>query len=132
MNNLNRVVLQGNLVRDVEVKYGSTSGKAFGSFCIAVNGSEKENGEWKESSAFVECKGFGASFEACVPHMKKGTSVIVDGKIKQKSWQAKDGQKKSSLIVSCDKIYPTWQKRDGSSQAPSAPQSDGFPEDFPL
>ena len=43
MNNLNRVVLQGNLVRDVEVKYGSTSGKAFGSFCIAVNGSKKEN-----------------------------------------------------------------------------------------
>lgn len=131
MNNLNRVVLQGNLVRDVEVKYGS-SGTAYGSFCIAVNGSKKVGDEWKETSAFVECKAFGRSLETCAPHMKKGTSVTVDGKIEQESWQAKDGQKKSRLVVSCDKIYPTWQKRDESSQAPSAPQSDGFPEDFPL
>lgn len=131
MNNLNRVVLQGNLVRDVEVKYGS-SGTAYGSFCIAVNGSKKVGDEWKETSAFVECKAFGRSLETCAPHMKKGTSVTVDGKIEQESWQAKDGQKKSRLVVSCDKIYPTWQKRDESLQAPSAPQSDGFPEDFPL
>lgn len=132
MNNLNRVVLQGNLVRDVEVKYGS-SGTAYGSFCIAVNGSKKVGDEWKETSAFVECKAFGRSLETCAPHMKKGTSVTVDGKIEQDSWEGKDGQKKSKLVVSCDKIFPTWQKREGATDAAGAPaQSEGFKEDFPF
>lgn len=132
MNNLNRVVLQGNLVRDVEVKYGA-SGTAYDSFCIAVNGSKKVGDEWKETSAFVECKAFGRSLESCAPHMKKGTSVIVDGKIEQDTWEGKDGQKKSKLVVSCDKIFPTWQKREGLADAQGAPaQSEEFKEDFPF
>ena len=141
MNNLNRVVLEGNLVRDVDVKYGASSGTAFGSFTIAVNGSKKENGEWVESASYVDCKAFGKRFESCAPHMKKGTKVAVDGRISTDSWTGKDGQKKSKLVVECDMIYPTWQKREntgGWQSAPnaSAPQTtaaqEEFPEDFPF
>lgn len=141
MNNLNRVVLEGNLVRDVDVKYGATSGMAFGSFTIAVNGSKKENGEWVESASFVDCKAFGKRFESCAPHMKKGTKVTVDGRISTDSWTGKDGQKKSKLVVECDMVYPTWQKREeeGSLQsAQKAPATqataaqDEFTEDFPF
>lgn len=132
MNNLNRVVLQGNLVRDVEVKYGS-SGTAYGSFCLAVNGSKKSGEEWKETTAFVECKAFGKSLEACAPHMKKGTSVIVDGKIEQENWESKDGQKRSRLVASCDKIFPTWQKREEvQEERPQTSQTEGFAEDLPF
>lgn len=139
MNNLNRVVLEGNLVRDVDVKYGASSGTAFGSFTIAVNGSKKENGEWVESASYVDCKAFGKRLESCAPHMKKGTKVTVDGRISTDSWTGKDGQKKSKLVVECDMIYPTWQKREqaaGYQSAPQAPaqqaeQSD-FPEDLPF
>lgn len=141
MNNLNRVVIEGNLVRDVDVKYGAASGTAFGSFTIAVNGSKKENGEWVESASFVDCKAFGKRFESCAPHMKKGTKVTVDGRISTDSWTGKDGQKKSKLVVECDMVYPTWQKRDeagGLQSAPKAPApqataaQDEFPEDFPF
>lgn len=137
MTNLNRVILEGNLVRDAEVKYGATSGTAFGTFTIAVNSSKKENGEWVEVASFVDCKAFGKRLETCAPHMKKGTKVTVDGHIGTDSWTGKDGQKKSKLVVECDMIYPTWQKREesaGYESLPKAPQSnqDGFPEDFPL
>lgn len=136
MNNLNRVVIEGNLVRDVDVKYGATSGTAFGSFTIAVNGSKKENGEWVESASFVDCKAFGKRLEACAPHMKKGTKVTVDGHIGTDSWTGKDGQKKSKLIVECDMVYPTWQKREeiGGYQAATkapAPQTQSAQEEFP-
>ena len=141
MNNLNRVVLEGNLVRDVDVKYGAASGTAFGSFTIAVNGSKKVNGEWAESASYVDCKAFGKRFESCAPHMKKGTKVIVDGRISTDSWTGKDGQKKSKLVVECDMVYPTWQKREeagGWQSAPKAPAQQApeaqeeFPEDFPF
>lgn len=136
MNNLNRVVIEGNLVRDVDVKYGATSGMAFGSFTIAVNGSKKENGEWVESASFVDCKAFGKRFESCAPHMKKGTKVTVDGHIGTDSWTGKDGQKKSKLVVECDMVYPTWQKREeiGGYQAATkapAPQTQSAQEEFP-
>ena len=141
MTNLNRVVLEGNLVRDVDVKYGASSGTAFGSFTIAVNGSKKENGEWMESASFVDCKAFGKRFESCAPHMKKGTKVTVDGRIFTDSWTGKDGQKKSKLVVECDMVYPTWQKREeasGGQAAPKAPSlqaqavQEEFQEDFPF
>jgi single-strand DNA-binding protein len=139
MTNLNRVVLEGNLVRDVEVKYGAASGTAFGSFTIAVNSSKKENGEWVETASYVDCKAFGKRLESCAPHMKKGTKVTVDGHIGTDSWTGKDGQKKSKLVVECDMIYPTWQKREAAAGCQSAPQAPAqqaaqsdFPEDLPF
>ena len=58
MNNLNSVIINGNLTTDCKLERGK-SGTAYGGFCIAVNSSEKKDGEWVDTTSFFEVKAFG-------------------------------------------------------------------------
>ena len=63
MNNLNRVIVNGNLTNDCKCEYGK-SGTAYGGFCIAVNSSEKKGDNWEDVTSFFEVKAFGKLFES--------------------------------------------------------------------
>ena len=80
MNNLNRVIINGNLTTDCKLEYGK-SGTAYGGFCIAVNRSVKNGDNWEETTSFFEVKAFGKLFESQHPYLKKGTNVTVDGSL---------------------------------------------------
>ena len=103
MASFNRVILIGNLTRDVEVKY-LQSGMAVADIGLAVNDKRKnQSGEWIEETAFVDVTLWGRTAEVAGEYLTKGSPLFVEGRLKYDTWE-KDGQKRSKLTVVCEKM----------------------------
>jgi single-strand DNA-binding protein len=142
MNNLNRVIINGNLTTDCKLERGK-SGTAYGGFCIAVNSSEKKGDEWVDVPSFFEVKAFGKLFESQHPYLNKGANVTVEGSLIQERWETKEGEKRSKIVIQSDTLYLGPRKKEGGSGSPKSesapsepenqmPPSDDFQEDFPF
>jgi len=95
----NKVVLMGNLTRDVEIRY-SQSGSAIGNTGIAVNRKWKsQTGEAKEEVMFVDLTLFGRTAEIANQYLRKGSQVLIDGRLNLEQWTAQDGTKRSKHAV---------------------------------
>lgn len=96
---LNKVFLMGNLTRDPELRY-IPSGTAVANFSLAINRPYKDAaGEKKEEVSYVRVVVWGKMAEICGEYLTKGRPVLVEGRLKSRSWEAQDGQKKSALDV---------------------------------
>ena len=103
MASFNKVVLMGNLTKDPEVRY-VPSGTAVGDLSIAVNRKYKtSSGEDQEDTCFVDITVWGRQAETCGEYLRKGRSVLVEGRLKQDRWE-KDGQKHSRLGVVAERV----------------------------
>ena len=102
----NKVILAGNLTRDVEVRF-TASNLAIGSTGIATNRKFKsQTGEEKEEVLFLDITFFGRTAEIANQYLKKGSKILVDGRLKLDQWTDKTGQKRSkhSLVVESMKM----------------------------
>ena len=98
MASFNRVILVGNLTRDVEVKY-LQGGMAVTEIGLAVNDRRKnQQGEWIEETTFVDITLWGRQAEIASEYLSKGSSVLIEGRLKLDSWE-KDGKKNYKLRV---------------------------------
>ncbi|MFM7117285.1 MAG: single-stranded DNA-binding protein [Planctomycetota bacterium] len=97
MASFNRVILVGNLTRDVDLKYtaGNTAVTELG---LAVNDRVKKNNEWVDETTFVDVTLWGRTAEVASEYLSKGSSVLIEGRLKLDTWE-KDGQKRSKLHV---------------------------------
>jgi single-strand DNA-binding protein len=103
MASFNRVILLGNLTRDVEVRY-LQSGTAVADIGMAVNDRRKgQNGEWIEETTFVDVTLWGRTAEVAGEYLSKGSPLLVEGRLKYDTWE-KDGQKRSKLSVVCERM----------------------------
>ncbi len=102
MSSFNRVILVGNITRDIELKYVA-SGTAVTEIGLAVNDRVKKNGEWVDEVTFVDCTFWGKTAEVAAEYLKKGSSVLVEGRLKLDQWET-DGQKRSKLRVVADRM----------------------------
>ncbi len=101
MISFNQVTLVGNLTKDVELR-ALTDGKYVASFGIAVNDSYKnKDGVKVETVEFINCNAFGKSAELISKYMKKGSQILVQGKIKTHTWE-KEGVKQYQTRVVID------------------------------
>ena len=100
MASFNSVTLVGNVTRDPQVKY-LPSGGAVCEFGVAMNSKYKtKDGQQKEEVTFVDVTYFGKVAEVCGQYLHKGSSVLVNGRLKSDSWEDKTtGQKRSKLVV---------------------------------
>ena len=145
--NVNSVVISGNLTRDSEV-FTTQSGTKVLRFGVAVNERRKgNNDEWLDYTNFVDCVKFGESADYYQQRLRKGTHVMVSGKLRYSSWE-KDGERRSKLEVVAEVIDTRAQKQQGNGQqqpqqphqqptysapAPAAPQQQGiYDEDIPF
>jgi single-strand DNA-binding protein len=96
----NKVVLLGNLTRDVEIRY-SQSNSAIAKTAIATSRKFTANGEKKEDVCFVDLTFFGRSGEIAHQYLKKGSKVMIEGRLSFDQWSDDKGQKhsKHSVIV---------------------------------
>jgi single-strand DNA-binding protein len=98
MASFNRVIVMGNLTRDVEVRY-LQSGMAVADIGIAVNDRRKnQSGEWIEEVTFVDVTLWGRTAEVAGEYLSKGAPIFIEGRLKLDQWE-KDGQKHSKLKV---------------------------------
>ncbi len=121
---LNRVFILGNLTRDPE-KRMLPSGAAVTSFALATTRVYKDkNGVRQEDTQYHNIVAFGPQADTIAQYMKKGSSILVEGRLQTRSWDAPDGTKKyrTEIIVDSFQFGP---KRDGgaSSEMPSSSAS---------
>jgi single-strand DNA-binding protein len=117
MASFNRVILLGNLTRDVEIKY-TQSGLAVTEVGLAVNDRRKDaNGNWIEEVTFVDVTLWGRTAEVASEYLSKGSPILVEGRLKLDTWET-DGQKRSKLRVVGERMQMVG-SRSGSA-APSA------------
>ncbi len=103
MASYNRVILLGNLTRDIELRY-TNSRLAICQNAIAVNDRRKNaSGEWIDETSFVDVTFFGRTAEVVSEYLSKGSPIFVEGRLKQDTWE-KDGQKRSKLHVIVDRM----------------------------
>ncbi len=103
MANFNRVILLGNITRDVEIKY-LQSGMAVTELGLAVNDRRKgQDGQWIEETTFVDVTLWGRTAEVAGEYLGKGSQVLIEGRLKLDTWET-DGQKRSKLRVVGEKM----------------------------
>ena len=103
MASFNRVILMGNITRDIELKY-LQSGTAVTELGLAVNDRRKsQTGEWIDETTFVDVTLWGRTAEVASEYLSKGSPILVEGRLKLDQWET-DGQKRSKLRVVGEKM----------------------------
>ena len=102
--NLNKVFLLGNLTRDPELKHTAT-GTSVANFSIAVNRSFKgSDGDFKKETSYFNIVVWGKTGENCAKYLTKGKSVLVEGRLSTRSYEANDGTKKYITEIVADNV----------------------------
>ena len=123
-SNNNMVSINGNLTRDIEMKY-ATSGSAVGKFSIANNQNKKVGDNWETVGHFFDCVLFGKRAEALQQYMTKGQAVSILGHLEQNRWQDKEtGKNRSSVQIIVDDIELTGGKPQSGGSSPDSFQDD--------
>lgn len=128
----------GNTTSDIEIRY-TQAGKAVGNVTVAVSDRkfDRQTNQWVDGDVwFARCTMWGELAEHAAGSIPKGTRVIGSGRIVQRDWEDKDGQKRSSVEVTLDEIgaslrYATAQVARAASTSPSAGRTDAPAGDEP-
>ncbi|HHH19530.1 MAG TPA: single-stranded DNA-binding protein [Campylobacterales bacterium] len=111
----NKVVLVGNLTRDVEVRY-SQGGSAIGKVGIATSRKFKSQmGDMKEEVMFIDLTFFGRTAEIANQYLRKGSKVLIDGRLVLEQWTAQDGSKRSKHSVTVENLQMLDSKSDSQN-----------------
>jgi len=111
----NKVVLVGNLTRDIELRYAQ-SGSAIANTAIATSRKFTQNGERKEEVCFIDITFFGRSAEVANQYLRRGSKILVEGRLKFDQWVAQDGSKRSKHTVIVETMQMMDSKADAASQ----------------
>ncbi len=115
-----KVILLGNLTRDVEMRTTS-GGQNVANFSLAVNRSwRNQNGEQQEQTSFINCVAWGKAGEIIEQYAKKGDALLVSGRLDQRSYEDKDGNKRSAVEVNVEDFNFVGGSRSSEASAPSS------------
>lgn len=102
----NNITLVGNLTKDPELRF-ITTGRAVTNFGIAVGRRYQVNGEWQEQTSFFEVTAWGELGENVAATATKGSRVIVVGRLEQREYTTKAGEKRTAIEVVADEVGPS-------------------------
>ncbi len=103
MNNLNSILIEGNLTRDPELTY-TTKGSAVCKFSVACNRFYKQEEEQQKEVSFFDVTAWNRLAEVCGEYLKKGRGVRVVGHLKQDRWTDGDGKNRSRVIIMAEHV----------------------------
>ena len=106
----NRVILVGNLTRDPEIRY-IASGAGVAKFALAVNRRTKQGDE----TTFVDIVAWDKLGETCNTYLKKGMSVLVEGRLVIRKYDDKEGVKRTAVEVVIDNMQMLGSRQDGGA-----------------
>ncbi|EJY2782714.1 single-stranded DNA-binding protein [Campylobacter jejuni] len=108
----NKVVLVGNLTRDIEMRYAQ-SGSAIGASAIAVTRRFTANGEKREETCFIDISFYGRTAEVANQYLTKGSKVLIEGRLRFEQWSDQNGQNRSKHSIQVENMEML-----GNSNAP--------------
>lgn len=100
------ITMTGNLTRDPELRF-TPGGRANCSFGLAVSRRFQKDGEWQEVTSFFSVVAWGTTAENAAASLSKGHRAVVVGRLEQREYEAKDGNKRSVVEVVADEIGPS-------------------------
>lgn len=112
----NKIILVGNLTRDIELRYSQT-GMGIAKSAIATSRRFSTNGEKKEEVCFVDITFFGRSAEVANQYLRKGSKILVEGRLTLEQWVDQNGQKRSKHSVTVETMQMLDSKGDNSGAA---------------
>jgi len=133
------ITLIGNLTADPELRF-TPSGAAVANFTVASTPRtyDRQTGEWKDGDAmFLSCSVWRQAAENVAESLTKGMRVIVSGRLRSRSYEGRDGEKRTVFEVEVDEVGPalryatakvtrTTSSSSGSSWQPSGGQGGGW------
>lgn len=143
---INKVILVGNLGADPDTRY-MPSGSAVTNLSIATSESwkDKQTGEQKERTEWHKVAMFNRLAEIAAEYLRKGSQVYIEGKLRTRKWQDRDGNDRWTTEVVADEMQMLGGRGGGSapmssdpssgpsqSSAPPAPSGDDFDDDIPF
>ena len=102
MNNLNSVLIEGNLTKDPDVNR-TNNGTFVSTFPLACNRYYKVDDELKEEVSFIDIETWGRLAENCYEYLKKGRGVRVVGRLKQQRWES-EGKFRSKIVIVAEHV----------------------------
>ena len=103
MNNLNSILLEGNLVADPDLRY-TPKGAAVCSFCVACNRFYKQEEELQKEVSYFDVTAWNRQAEVCNEYLTKGRGVRVVGRLKQDRWEDAEGKTRSKVHVVAEHV----------------------------
>lgn len=127
----NKVILAGNLARDIEIRY-TPGGSAIGKTAIATNRRYKsQTGEMKDETMFIDLTFFGRTAEIANQYLRKGSKVLVDGRLTLEQWTAQDGSKRSKHSITVENLQMLDSRGDSSDNTHYNAPNDGYGQNEP-
>lgn len=123
MQNINVVVITGNLTKDPELKT-TGGGTAVCAMRIAVNSRRKDgsSGEWIDKPNYFDVVAFGGQGQSCANYLSKGRAVAVEGRLDWREWEAQDGSKRQAVQIIANNVQFLG-SGDSSGQRKETPES---------
>ncbi len=150
---VNKVIIVGNLGQDPETRY-MPSGSAVTNFTVATNESwkDKQTGEQKERTEWHRVSMFNRLAEVAAEYLRKGSQVYIEGKLRTRKWQGKDGNDRYTTEIIADEMQMLGGRggggfgggggdsggsqggggKGGGGNAPPQPGPDDFDDDIPF
>jgi single-strand DNA-binding protein len=135
VQNINSVVLTGNLTRDPELR-STPSGTSVAKLRVAVNSRRKNGaGEWVDKANYFDVVVWGARGESCAEYLAKGRPVAVEGRLEHREWEAEGGGRRQAVEIVATQVQFLGQANGSAgasasaSPEPEAPGAAGGDED---
>jgi single-strand DNA-binding protein len=120
MASVNKVILIGNLGRDPELRY-TQSGQAVTNFSIATTErfGGREGGDPQERTEWHRIVTWGKTAENCAQYLAKGRSVYIEGSLRTRDWEDREGNKRQTTEISAQRVQFLGGPRSGGAPGPS-------------
>lgn len=122
------VTVVGNLVADPELRF-TNNGTAVANFRVASVPSVYRDGQWGDGDGvYLNCTVWKQAGENAAESLTKGMRVIVTGRLKQRSWETREGEKRTVLEVEVDEVGPSlkFASAQVTKSGASKPKDDGW------
>ena len=110
----NKAIIIGNLARDPEIRY-TNSGMAVAKMAVAVNRTWMRDGQKQEEVDFIPVVVWDKQAESCDKYLRKGSALLVEGRISVRSYEGRDGQKKYATEIVAQGVQFLGSKSDGNA-----------------
>ena len=127
MSSVNKVLVLGRLGNDPDVR-SMPDGTTVASFSVATSTFSSKSGEKKEYTEWHRCSAFNKAGEVAAQYLKKGSQVFVEGSLRTRKWQDKDGHEKSTTEVVVGRLVLLGGKSDTAADYARA-SGGSFPDD---
>lgn len=132
---LNKILITGNCTWDPEIRY-LQSGTAMIRFGIASTRrfQDTKSGEWKDDTCFVNVVAWAQLAERLGDTLKKGSAVLVEGRLQSRSWETENGEKRTTIEINADRVQALDRRGTGEGSpayagGPSDSQEEPLPAD---